>query len=188
MAEEIDKEKKKKPEQNPIPDLKDFVAIDFEAANAAFTSVCSMGVVIVKNREIVKTYYSLIKPVPNFYDFYTTKIHGLKKKDTDNAPIFPQVWNAIKNEIKELPIVAHGKAFEDNCLKALFKYYHIRRPRYQIYCTHRASEILFPELENHKLQTVAAHCGYDLTKHHHALADAEACAVIAIKVFDVAEI
>ena len=117
MAEEIDKEKKKKPEQNPIPDLKDFVAIDFEAANAAFTSVCSMGVVIVKNREIVKTYYSLIKPVPNFYDFYTTKIHGLKKNDTDNAPIFPQVWNAIKNEIKGLPIVAHGKAFEDNCHK-----------------------------------------------------------------------
>lgn len=188
MAEEIDKEKKKKPEQNPIPDLKDFVAIDFEAANANFTSVCSMGVVIVKNHKIEKTYYSLIKPVPNFYDFYTTKIHGLKKNDTDNAPIFPQVWNAIKNEIKGLPIVAHGKAFEDNCLKALFKYYHIRRPKYQIYCTHRASEILFPELENHKLQTVAAHCGYDLTKHHHALADAEACAVIAIKVFDGAEI
>lgn len=172
-----------KSNNNPLPDLKDFVAIDFEAANAAFTSVCSMGVVIVKDREIVKTYYSLIKPVPNFYDFYTTKIHGLKKKDTDDAPTFHQVWNAIKNEIKDLPIVAHGKAFEDNCLKALFKYYHIRKPKYQIYCTHRASEILFPELENHKLQTVAAHCGYDLTKHHHALADAEACAVIGIQVF-----
>jgi len=37
-------------------------------------------------------------------------------------------------------------------------------------------------LPNHKLPTVAAHCGYDLTKHHHALADAEACAVIALKI------
>ena len=34
-------------------------------------------------------------------------------------------------------------------------------------------------LENHQLQTVAAACGYDLTNHHHALADAEACAWIA---------
>ena len=37
------------------------------------------------------------------------------------------------------------------------------------------------ELPNHQLQTVAAACGYDLTNHHHALADAEACAYIAMK-------
>ena len=36
-------------------------------------------------------------------------------------------------------------------------------------------------LPNHQLQTVAAACGYDLTHHHHALADAEACAFIAMK-------
>ena len=34
-------------------------------------------------------------------------------------------------------------------------------------------------LANHQLQTVAAHCGYDLTYHHHAMADAYACAHIA---------
>jgi DNA polymerase-3 subunit epsilon len=34
-------------------------------------------------------------------------------------------------------------------------------------------------LPNHQLQTVARQCGYDLTKHHNALADAEACAWIA---------
>ena len=34
-------------------------------------------------------------------------------------------------------------------------------------------------LENHQLQTVAAACGYCLENHHHALADAEACAWIA---------
>ncbi|MQN83586.1 exonuclease, partial [Prevotella copri] len=36
-------------------------------------------------------------------------------------------------------------------------------------------------LPNHQLQTVAAFCGYDLTQHHNALADAEACAWIARK-------
>ena len=38
------------------------------------------------------------------------------------------------------------------------------------------------EIANHQLQTVAAACGYDLTQHHHALADAEACAAIAVKI------
>ena len=36
-------------------------------------------------------------------------------------------------------------------------------------------------LPNHQLQTVAAACGYDLRRHHHALADAEACARIALQ-------
>lgn len=36
-------------------------------------------------------------------------------------------------------------------------------------------------LPNHQLHTVAAYCGYDLTKHHNALADAEACAAIALE-------
>jgi DNA polymerase-3 subunit epsilon len=38
---------------------------------------------------------------------------------------------------------------------------------------------VLPDLENHQLQTVAAACGYELENHHHALADAEACAWIA---------
>lgn len=34
------------------------------------------------------------------------------------------------------------------------------------------------------LHTVAAACGYNLANHHHALADAEACAWIAREIFD----
>ena len=174
-----------------LPDLPDFVAIDFEAANGATTSVCSMGVVIVRDREVVEEFYSLVKPVPNYYDFYTTKIHGLKKKDTDKAPIFPQVWNQLEKKIKGLPFVAHGYEFEKRCLNSLFEYYKMGRKRFKIYDTKRASEIVFPDLENHKLQTAAAACGYDFNKknkHHNALADAEACAAIAMEVFNQFEV
>ena len=169
-----------------LPDLPDFVAIDFEAANAATTSVCSVGIVIVRDREVVEEFYSLVKPVPNYYDFYTSKIHGIKKKDTDDAPIFSQVWNQIEKKIKGLPFVAHGYEFEKRCLNSLFEYYKMGRKRFKIYDTKRASEIVLPDLENHKLQTAAAACGYDFDKkkkHHNALADAEACAAIAISIF-----
>ena len=37
----------------------------------------------------------------------------------------------------------------------------------------------FPEAENHQLHTISELCGYHLENHHHALADAEACAWIA---------
>ena len=56
-------------------------------------------------------------------------------------------------------------------------------PGYVFYCTHDGSKLAVPDLENHKLHTVAKHFGYDLTQHHHALADAEACAVIAMNIF-----
>ena len=54
-------------------------------------------------------------------------------------------------------------------------------PDYEFHDTLSASRrFLGKGLPNHQLQTVAAACGYDLTNHHHALADAEACAYIAM--------
>ena len=51
-------------------------------------------------------------------------------------------------------------------------------PGYSFYCTYRLSRKLFKGLENYQLHTVSSFCGYDLKNHHHALADAEAAAVI----------
>ena len=53
-------------------------------------------------------------------------------------------------------------------------------PDYRFYCTCQASKRLLKQLPDHKLDTVAAYCGFDLRNHHNALADAEACAHIAI--------
>lgn len=47
--------------------MKNFAAIDFETANQQRTSVCSVGIVIVRDGEIVDSYYSLIKPEPEYF-------------------------------------------------------------------------------------------------------------------------
>ena len=47
--------------------MENFAAIDFETANEQRTSVCSVGVVIVRNGEIADSYYSLIRPEPEYY-------------------------------------------------------------------------------------------------------------------------
>ena len=47
--------------------LRDFAAIDFETANNERSSVCSVGIVIVRNGEIQESFYSLIQPEPNYY-------------------------------------------------------------------------------------------------------------------------
>ena len=159
--------------------LRDFAAIDFETANNERSSVCSVGVVVVRKGEIVDKFYSLIQPEPNYYNYWCSQVHGLCREDTEEAPIFPKVWEQVEPLIEGLPLVAHNSPFDEGCLKAVFRVYQMDYPDYLFYDTCRVSRRTFPYLANHQLQTVAAECGYYLEHHHHALADAEACAWIA---------
>ncbi|MCR4565296.1 MAG: 3'-5' exoribonuclease, partial [Bacteroidales bacterium] len=93
----------------------------------------------------------------------------------------PKVWEQVEPLIEGLPLVAHNSSFDESCLRAVFQVYQMDYPDYTFYDTLSASRRHFGRrLPDHQLQTVAAACGYDLTRHHHALADAEACACIAL--------
>lgn len=163
--------------------MRDFAAIDFETANMEPSSVCSMGLVVVCGGEVVDRFYSLIRPEPEYYCYWNTRVHGLTREDTAEAPVFPQVWEKAAPLIGGLPLVAHNSSFDERCLRAVFRTYCMDYPDYTFLCTCIASRrVLGRELPNHQLQTVAARCGYDLTRHHHALADAEACAAIALRI------
>ena len=94
-------------------------------------------------------------------------------------PIFPEVWKQIAPLIEGLPLVAHNSPFDESCLKAVFRVYQMDYPDYKFYDTLSTARRTMKGLENHQLHTVAAVCGYQLDNHHHALADAEACAWIA---------
>lgn len=159
--------------------LKDYVAIDFETANFERSSVCSVGIVIVRGGEIEDSFYSLVQPEPNYYNNFCSNIHGLSQQDTDNAPTFPEVWSKIAPLIEGLPLVAYNKSFEEGCLKAVFRIYQMDYPNFKFYDTLITSKQKLPELPNYTLPTVAAACGYQFEDHHHALSDAEACAWIA---------
>ncbi|MDR2979503.1 MAG: 3'-5' exonuclease [Bacteroidales bacterium] len=159
--------------------MQTFAAIDFETANKHRSSVCSVGVVIVEEGEIIDRIYRLIRPAPNFYSWWATKIHGLSHADTREEPEFPDVWEEFRHKLTGFPLVAHNSPFDEGCLRAVHELYGMRYPNYQFSCTCRMAKKCFPHLVNHKLHTVAAHIGFNLENHHHALADAEACAEIA---------
>jgi len=177
--------------------MNNFIAIDFETANGQRSSVCSVGVVAVRDGAIVDSFYSLIKPRPNYYAWFCQEVHGLDYDDTDNAPDFPEVWKQVEAFISRnfpdstthyplpttpsIPFAAHNAPFDEGCLKAAFAAYEMPYPNYQFCCTCRKSRDVWPE-GHHNLDIIAGYCGYDLENHHHALADAEACAVIGIKI------
>lgn len=161
--------------------MKEFAAIDFETANRHSSSVCSVGVVVVRNGKVTDKYYKLIHPAPNYYNPKNIEVHGLTREDTDSADYFPEVWADVAQLIEGLPLIAHFSRFDEGCLKAAFMRYGMTYPGYQFYCTCTASRKVFgTTLPNHRLNTVASRCGYELENHHHALADAEACAMCVL--------
>ncbi|MVX36515.1 3'-5' exonuclease [Myroides sp. LoEW2-1] len=164
--------------------MESFVAIDFETANQYRSSVCSVGLVVVENHVITDSYYSLIKPIPDFYSYWNTQVHGLTSEDTASALFFPDIWQEMNAIIGDLPLVAHNSVFDEGCFKAVLAAYDLPIPNNPFYCTYRKAKKMFPELPNHKLNTVSSYVGYNLKNHHNALADAEACAFIALEVFN----
>lgn len=163
--------------------MKDFAAIDFETANGNPCSICSIGIVVVRDGEITERFYRLVHPVPNYYNQANVAVHGILPEDTEAADTFPEVWAEAVQLIEGLPLVAHWSRFDEGCLRAAHTRFEMPYPNYKFYCTCMASRRVFGKsLPNHKLPTVARQCGYNLEKHHHALADAEACAVIAMEI------
>lgn len=160
--------------------MADFVSIDFETANHHRCSICSIGLVCVENNKITDRFYSLIRPYPNFYLRRNSEIHGLTSSDTEISPTFEEIWPLVYAYLGKNPLFAHNSPFDKSCLEATLKYYQFPIPDFHFYCTYRLSRKFYPQLENHQLHTVARFCGYDLKQHHHALADAEACACIVL--------
>ncbi len=135
------------------------------------------------NVERLKYYYVTRKALENIQ----SEDEGKYYDDTCAEREFPEVWaEAVKKvheyflyiEDGEVPFVVHNKAFDENCLKAVFRAYDIAYPDYEFECTLLKSRKIWPE-GHHNLDIIAGYCGYDLENHHHALADAEACAWIA---------
>lgn len=163
--------------------MRTFVTLDFETANHNRSSVCSIGMVVVENGIIIDTYYCLIKPFPNYYNSLNSSIHQLTYLDTFDAKPFHELWDNISRRIGNKPIVPHNVSFDKSCLLAVLDSYSLAMPSNRFYCTYKKAKEVVPNLPSYKLINVAAYFGHELSNHHYALADAEACAHIAMNIF-----
>lgn len=161
----------------------DFVAIDFETANANYSSACSMGIVVVSNNIIIDEFYTLIQPPTLDFDEVNISIHGITPNDVITAPKFDEVWKKIKHYFDGSTLLtAYNASFDMAVLKACLKEYNIEYPDFEYVCALQMSKKLLTDCEKYTLDCVCKRLYISLDEHHNSLCDTLACAKVFIKI------
>jgi DNA polymerase-3 subunit epsilon len=164
--------------------MKDFVAIDFEAANRDRRSACAIGLVQVSQGELGRRFESYIKPKSEFskFDPFNVLIHGITNHTVQNSPSFEEIWLQIRNINFgfDTPLVCHNAGYDVKVLRDLLNLYEITTDEIYFYDTLLLSKFVWPHLASYKLSVICKFLNIPLD-HHVAISDAEACAEIALK-------
>ena len=158
----------------------DFVAVDVETANSNVSSICQVGIAVVRSAEIKEVWTQLIDP-HDFFDPYNTAIHGIDHKMVSGYPRFEELCDKIVRHLGEI-VVSHtffdrravSKAFEE-CGKSL---------RYGIWIdSAQVARRAWPDkyaLRGYNLGNIARDLGISF-RHHDAGEDARAAAEIVLR-------
>ncbi|MGB4589747.1 MAG: 3'-5' exonuclease [Clostridiaceae bacterium] len=157
-----------------INSLDTYTAFDVETPNAKNDSICSLGLVHVKDGRVVSKEYYLVDPEDRF-DYFNVKLHGISMNTVKGEPSFPKIWEKISDYFTEGLIVAHNATFDLNVLSKTLHTYRIDVPKINYVCTMKLSRKYNKDSKRHGLDHVCNLLGVDLEHHHNAMDDAEAC-------------
>ena len=158
-----------------------FVAIDFETAAGARDTACSVSLVRVRDCQIVDHFSTLINPECDFSPF-NMRIHHITPEMVKDAPTFPEIAPVLCGFIGDDVLVAHNAPFDIDVLRKMCIRYDLEVPEYEYLCTVQAARIAFPDLINHKLNTLCEALHIPLENHHDAMCDTCACANVLIDI------
>lgn len=159
----------------------DFVALDLETATWSKSSICEIGIAIVKDSKVVETKSWLVKPYRNWYDSFNISIHGITPEMTKNCPSFIEVWREVQPYLDNQIVVAHNTAFDMYALKYAFEENGMSYPNFKHFCSYRVARYCFKDTYSYSLPIICEAMGIPFNLHHRAGTDAEACAKVFIK-------
>ena len=159
----------------------DFIALDLETATWKKSSICEIGIAIVKDSKVVETKSWLVKPYRNWYDSFNISIHGITPDMTKDSPSFKEVWREVQPYLEDQVVVAHNTAFDMYALKYAFEENGMPYPNFKHFCSYRVARYCFKDTYSYSLPIVCEAMGIPFYSHHRAGADAEACANVFLK-------
>ena len=152
-----------------------YIAFDVETPNYRNNRMSALGITVVENGFITEDHSFLINPRCGF-NYFNIQLTGITPQLVKDAPCFPELWPRLEPIFDSGVLIAHNAPFDMSVLAACLHDYDISwKPEVPYACTCRMSRKLFPDLPNHRLNTLCAHLGIELD-HHNAASDSRACA------------
>ncbi len=157
-----------------------FVSLDLETTglNPQTEAIIEIGAVKFKGgaaSESFQTFVNPRKPIPPYIQALT----GISNDDVYSAPVFSSVAGELKAFVGSAPIIGHRIAFDISFLAS-----HNLTLANPVIDTWELASILFPDLPNHQLGTVASAMGSANQTPHRALADAMAARDVFLALID----
>jgi DNA polymerase III subunit epsilon len=154
-----------------------FVALDFETSDHGRDSACAVGLVCVRDEEIVERKHWFIRPPRQI--FFFSHLHGITWERVAGEPSFAGLWPQLAARLGGAAFVAaHNAPFDRSVLQTCCAQARLQLPAMRFECTMQLARKVW-NVRPTTLPNVCRYLGIAL-KHHDALSDAEACARIVI--------
>jgi DNA polymerase-3 subunit alpha (Gram-positive type) len=163
-----------------------FVVFDLETtgAKAPPCRITEVGAFRVRNGMVEEKFHTLVNPQTPIPPFIVS-LTGITDDMVRQAPTFSEIAADFLDFIGDSVLVAHNAGFDMGFLNheigLLYEGYRVGNP---CLCTVQLSRRLLPDIQNHKLNTVADHFSIGLENHHRASDDAYATAWIFVRLLD----
>lgn len=155
-----------------LPTKLAFVDIETTGGRTSYDRILEIGIVIVEDNKVAKTYNTLINPQSHIPD-QITSLTGITPQDVEHAPTFREVATDILDLLQDSIFVAHNVRFDYGFLKSEFKRLE-KSFSAKHFCTVRLSRKLFPKEHHHNLDSIISRLNIPCKNRHRALDDATA--------------
>lgn len=156
-----------------------YIAFDVETPNCANDRMSAIGITVLQDGYIVDEFASTINPECHF-DYFNIQLTGITPDLAVQAPTFDQIWPRIGPMMSGGLLIAHNAPFDMSVLSKCLSAYQISwRARVDYACTCQIGRRCYPELPNHRLNTLCSYLDIQLD-HHQAGSDSRACAQLML--------
>ncbi len=152
-----------------------YLAFDVETPNSRNDRMSAIGIARIEGGFIIEEMSTLVNPEEAF-DRFNIMLTGITPRMAEASPVFPELWEQIKSFFTHSILIAHNAPFDLSVLSHCLRDYGLDAPRYLPYCcTVQMGRRCYPELTNHRLDTLCIYRDIPLD-HHKAGSDSRACA------------
>ncbi len=166
-----------------------YVVFDVETTglSAVYNTIIELAAVKIRGGEIVDRFESFANP-HHPLSATTINLTGITDDLVQNAPEVGEVIRDFHAWTEDAVLVAHNASFDMGFLNVGYKKIGYDKATNPVIDTLELGRFLYPELKNHRLNTLAKKFDIELTQHHRAIYDAEATGYLLIKMLkDAAE-